>query len=595
MHARGHVGPVEGADPAPVLDIGATRERCRTSLDVDETYARFAAAGLGYGPAFRGMIELRGGDREALAYIVLPQAVRDGAEAYGLRPVLLDAALHALAALVEVPADHTYLPFEFGEVLALASGVTEAWAHARLDGTPAPGAETIEAAVTVVDGAGQVVARISNLRLKRVRLVQALARRASPLRLVWVTAGAQEAGTSETLTVSQAPLWELGRVVMQEHPELNQSERDRAPVRPDGTALVTGGLGTLGLEVARWLWEEYHVQHLLLVGRRAPSGEGLAKIERLRGEGARVTVAQVDVADPSALRALLDALPTEWPLRGVFGCRYPGGVHDADSFWRLLVEGVDAIREVPRERWDIDAFYDPDPDAPGKMITRCGGFLEDIERFDPAFFGISPREAQKMDPQQRLLLETSWEALESAGLASERLMDSDTGVFVGLMYHDYATLAGGAPEALDGYMGTGSSGRIASGRLSYWFGLKGPSLTVDTACSSSLVTIHLACQSLRAGECSMALAGGVALMLTGTPLGDPIEIQALGVALRERRAPDDPVLIGSVKSNFGHTQAAAGVAGVIKIALAMQHRLIPKSLHFTEPSSSRSSSSSTAG
>ncbi len=370
------------------------------------------------------------------------------------------------------------------------------------------------------------------------------------------------------------------------------------------------------------------------------------------------------------------------------GCRFPGGVHDPESFWQLLEHGVDAISEVPKERWDINAYYDPDPEAKGKMTTRWGGFLTDIDRFDPEFFGISPREAVSIDPQQRLLLETSWEALERAGQTPERLLGSDTGVYIGICHSEYQYMAMSRIEAIDAYSLLGTMHSASVGRLSYWLGLKGPNVPVDTACSSSLVAVHLACQALRTGECSMALAGGVNLVLrpestvyfsrlramsptgrchtfsadadgyvrsegagvvvlkrlsdaqrdgdpilavirgsavnqdgrsngltapngpaqqaviqqalkqagiapakvgyvethgTGTPLGDPIEVQALGAVLGEGRGANAPVLLGSVKSNFGHTEGAAGVAGLIKAVLCLQQGVIPKTLHFRAP------------
>ncbi|MFY1632305.1 SDR family NAD(P)-dependent oxidoreductase [Solwaraspora sp. WMMB335] len=196
-------------------------------------------------------------------------------------------------------------------------------------------------------------------------------------------------------------------------------------------------------------------------------------------------------------------------------CRLPGGANSPEAFWALLRDGVDAITEVPADRWDADTLYDPDPTVPGRISSRWGGFLDQVDRFDAAFFGISPREADQMDPQQRIMLEVAWEALEHAGQTTDRLAGSQTGVFVGVHSHsnDYTWLQYADPDQIDTYTGTGTSHSVLAGRISYLLDLRGPSVALDTACSSSLVAVHLACQSLRSGECHIALAGGVNLAL----------------------------------------------------------------------------------
>ena len=195
-------------------------------------------------------------------------------------------------------------------------------------------------------------------------------------------------------------------------------------------------------------------------------------------------------------------------------CRFPGGCDTPERFWQLLAQERCAVTEVPAERWNVDEYYDPDPATPGKMATRYGGFLDDVDGFDTHFFNISPRESASLDPQQRLLLEVAWEAFENARLPPERVHRSLTGVFVGITCFDHAIRLGTAPENFGAYAGTGSALNMAPGRVSYFFGLTGPSLAIDTACSSSLVALHLACESLRARESHLALAGGVNLMLS---------------------------------------------------------------------------------
>lgn len=195
------------------------------------------------------------------------------------------------------------------------------------------------------------------------------------------------------------------------------------------------------------------------------------------------------------------------------GCRFPRA-NGPDEFWQLLHDGVDAISEVPPDRWDADELYDADASAPGKMITRWGGFVDDVDRFDREFFGISPREASAIDPQQRLLLEVTWEALEDAGQVAEALAGTDTGVFVGVSSYDYALLQASRLDSIDAYWGTGVALSVTANRISYALDLRGPSLAVDTACSSSLVALHTACQSLWSGQSRLAIAGGVNMILS---------------------------------------------------------------------------------
>ncbi|MEX2578009.1 MAG: SDR family NAD(P)-dependent oxidoreductase [Verrucomicrobiales bacterium] len=228
----------------------------------------------------------------------------------------------------------------------------------------------------------------------------------------------------------------------------------------------------------------------------SPAKEALAKIRELKQ---KLAEAEGPQDEPIAIVST--------------ACRFPRRSSSPEAFWRSLVEGTDEVTELPPDRWDLDAYFDEDPDAPGKMYARKGTFLESIDEMDADFFGISPREATWIDPQQRLFLEVSWEALERAGWTSEK-GSKDTGVFVGWMHNDYQNEASESLLDLNPYIATGSAGSFLCGRLSYYLGTQGPSLAVDTACSSSLVALHLACQSLRQGECDRALAGGVNIMVS---------------------------------------------------------------------------------
>lgn len=619
-----------------------------------------------------------------------------GQTAYGAANAFLDALAWRLRGQGILAVSVNFGPW--------SAGMADAESRARLDQrgvrtlSPADALAGLADAVAAAAGQGLVqgvVARIDWARF--LPLYQQAGRRAFLAELEREVPGLTSTAGPSATVAGKTPLVErlTGAPVQQRKKLLTDYLRDAvaevtrvdaAEIREDAGFFDLGMDSLMAVELRRRIEQG--------VGKEIPATLAMDH-PRLSDVADYLLRDVLELGDPGSPKprpqpASVVTTRTDEPIAIVaVSCRFPGAP-DPEAFWELLSDGVDAIREVPEDRFDIDEFYDPDPDAAGKTYTRFGGFLDEIDGFDPEFFGISPREAIWIEPQQRLMLETVWEGLERAGYAPAALRGSPTGIFVGVAANEYAhLLSSESIDKIEPHFITGNALNAISGRVAFALGLEGPAVAIDTACSSALVAVHQACQALHSGDCDMALAGGVNVLLspvtvvaasrarmlspvgrcktfdasadgyvrsegcgilvlkrlsdaerdgdricavipasavnqdgassgltvpnggaqqrligsvlaragltggdvdyleahgTGTPLGDPIEVQAAAAAYGDARDADRPLLMGSVKTNIGHTESASGAAGLIKVVLSLQHEVLPQSLHFDEPS-----------
>ncbi|PPK68488.1 type I polyketide synthase [Actinokineospora auranticolor] len=476
------------------FDLVQWPPRGAEAVDVDGVYESSEYDGL-----FRGLRRVwRAGD-ELFAEVSLPEDGRD-VSGFGLHPALLDAALHALRFVAGQGEPERRLPYVWTGVELFATGATDLRVRLR----PTGGETTYR--VEAADPAGNPVFAAESLVLRpapddAVPVVESVAEKKVVERPVAATGSAPRLGGLAEREREEALL----AVVRAEAAAVLGYERAE-DIQPKRAFSELGVTSMTAVELRNALAAAVGVRLPATLVFDHPTPLVLAR--HLRG--------LLDGEDTGPVRVAVRAVDGDDPIVIVgMGCRYPGGADSPAALWDLVDAGTDAITSLPPDRgWDLDALYHPDPDHPGTCYAREGGFLHGAGLFDPGFFGISPREATAMDPQQRLLLETSWEAIERAGIDPESLRGTQTGVFAGVTYQDYTTLLLSATDSFEGFLGTGNSPSVLSGRLAYTLGLQGPAVTVDTACSSSLVALHWACHSLRQGDCTLALAGGVTVMAT---------------------------------------------------------------------------------
>ncbi|WUF42376.1 SDR family NAD(P)-dependent oxidoreductase [Streptomyces europaeiscabiei] len=508
-HAAGVLTAETGPDPAH--DLTAWPPPGAEEIATDGLYVRLREAGLDYGPVFQGLLAAWQDDTAVYAEVALPESASADAARHDLHPALLDAALHPLGLGAFDGLGDGRMLFSAGPVRLFATGATTL--RVRLERT---GPDTL--ALTAADAVGEPVLAIGCLLLRPVPGAP-LTPAAAP-----VTTGESAAAPAEQVRRRAARTQPPGSL-LERLAGRPAAERERVLLTTvrDRVAAVLGHAGPDDVEPAR-PFTDLGLTSLTAVELRngLSTALGVTLPATLVFDHPTPAVLARHLADdlfgtagdgtPVAARRAVD----DDPIAVVgMACRYPGGIAGPEDLWDLVRAGADGISPLPTDRnWSPERLYHPDPDHPGTVYTREGGFLHDASRFDPAFFSISPREALAMDPQQRLLLEVSWEALERAGVDPAAARGSATGVFAGVTYQDYVTILAASDDNFEGYVGTGNSPSVLSGRISYALGLEGPAVSVDTACSSSLVALHLAAQSLRQGECELALAGGVTVMST---------------------------------------------------------------------------------
>ncbi|MFD6226122.1 SDR family NAD(P)-dependent oxidoreductase [Streptomyces sp. NPDC060232] len=524
--ARGTLsyGPAP-AEPARPLDLDGLRARLAGSAESDALYEAFARRGLAYGPTFRTLSGFVWDGDEALARVALDgEQGREDAQ-YVLHPSVLDGALQAAVALLVAqgaPEDAAYLPYALDEVEVVSAPGTAAVVHVRLTSGNAR-AKAITADITVTDAEGVPHALVRGLV---IRSTSRQPEAGPPAR----TAGPEQAGAPLPSGEGAGQAGSVAAEAFLADILAAATKLDAADIDPDAplesygidSLMITRLNGTLaehfGDGLSRTLLFEYRTlaelaayfldEHadrtaaLLTGGSTAPGPGRKEPVPALTPRPGLRVAEQPAASRPESEGAGDDAIA----IIGVSG-RYPMA-DDLEAFWRNLAEGRDCVTEVPAERWDHAAFHDPDREAVGRSYGRWGGFLSDVDKFDPLFFPIMPREAELMDPQERLFLETAWHTLEDAGYRRRDLRDAQVGVFVGVMYGEYQ-LYGAADALRGGRRVTNSSYASIANRVSHLLDLNGPSMAVDTMCSSSLTAIHLACESLRRGETDLAVAGGV--------------------------------------------------------------------------------------